>query len=241
MKTLIFGATGGIGGALARRLAAAGHPVFGSARDAARLAAWSAETGAPAAAGDVTAGGEVDRIFAEAAQALGGLDAVALCVGSIVLKPAHLTTDEEWAATLALNLTAAFHVTRAAARAMQSTGGSVALVSTCAARVGLPNHEAIAAAKAGVEGLARSAAATYAPRKIRFNVVAPGLVDTPLAARITGNEAALKASQAMHPLGRIGAPDDVASALAWLLDPAQGWVTGQVIGVDGGLASLRGR
>ncbi len=241
MKALIFGITGGIGSALARRFRQDGHAVFGTARDGVRLAALSAELGAATAPGDITSGAEVDRVVAEAAQRLGGLDAVALCVGSMLLKPAHLTADEEWSATLALNLTAAFHVTRAAARAMQESGGSVALVSSCAARVGLPNHEAIAAAKAGVEGLARSAAATYAPRRIRFNVVAPGLVDTPLAARITSHEAALKASQALHPLGRIGAPDDVASALAWLLDPAQGWVTGQVIGVDGGLASLRGR
>jgi NAD(P)-dependent dehydrogenase (short-subunit alcohol dehydrogenase family) len=73
------------------------------------------------------------------------------------------------------------------------------------------------------------------------NVVAPGLVDTPLAGAIVGNEAALKASTAMHPLGRIGRPDDVARAIVWLLDPAQSWVTGQVLGVDGGLGTVRGR
>ncbi len=191
--------------------------------------------------GDVTAPEEVDRIVDTAARSMGGLDAVALCVGSILLKPAHLTTNDEWAFTLNVNLNAAFYVTRACARAMQSAGGSVVLVSTCAARIGLPNHEAIAAAKAGVEGLARAAAATYSSRGIRFNVVAPGLVDTPLSARITANEASRKASQAMHPLGRIGTPDDVASAIAWLMDPEQSWVTGQVLGVDGGLASLKGR
>lgn len=241
MKALIFGITGGIGHALARTLKHQGHAVFGSARDEARLAALSGELGSAFAAGDATNAADVDRIVAQAVEQLGGLDAVAYCVGSILLKPAHLTTDEEWSATIALNLTGAFYVTRAAARAMQTAGGSVALVSTCAARVGLPNHEAIAAAKAGVEGLVRSAAATYAPRGLRFNAVAPGLVDTPLAARITANPAALKASVSMHPLGRIGTPDDVASALAWLMDPAQSWVTGQVIGIDGGLASLRGR
>jgi NAD(P)-dependent dehydrogenase (short-subunit alcohol dehydrogenase family) len=120
-------------------------------------------------------------------------------------------------------------------------GGSIVLVSSAAARVGLANHEAIAAAKAGVIGLALSAAATYAPRGIRVNCVAPGLVRTPLTSRITENEAALKGSLAMHALGRIGEASDVASAMEWLLDPAQAWVTGQVIGVDGGLASLRPR
>ena len=130
---------------------------------------------------------------------------------------------------------------RSAARAMLKTGGSVCLVSSAAARIGLANHEAIAAAKAGVIGLVLSAAASYAPRNIRVNCVAPGLVRTPLTARITENEAALKGSIAMHALGRVGEPDDVASAIEWLMDPAQSWITGQVLGVDGGLATVRSR
>jgi NAD(P)-dependent dehydrogenase (short-subunit alcohol dehydrogenase family) len=124
---------------------------------------------------------------------------------------------------------------------MMASGGSIVLCSTAAARAGFANHEAIAAAKAGVIGLTLSAAATYAPRNIRVNCVAPGLVDTPLAARITANPAALQASTAMHALGRIGRPEDVASAIAWLLNPENSWVTGQVLGVDGGLASLKPR
>lgn len=87
---------------------------------------------------------------------------------------------------------------------MKSTGGSVVLMSSCAPGVGLPNHEAIAVAKAGVEGLVRAAAATYAGAGIRFNAVAPGLVVTQMAGRIIENEGALSASVAMHPLGRIG-------------------------------------
>jgi NAD(P)-dependent dehydrogenase (short-subunit alcohol dehydrogenase family) len=120
-------------------------------------------------------------------------------------------------------------------------GGSIVLMSTAAARVGLANHEAIAAAKAGVVGLVISAAATYAPKGIRVNCVAPGLVRTPMTERLTANEASLKASVALHALGRIGEPADVAAAIEWLLDPAQTWVTGQVIGVDGGLGSVRSR
>ena len=105
----------------------------------------------------------------------------------------------------------------------------------------MANHEAIAAAKAGVVGLMRSAAATYAANGIRFNAVSPGLVDTPLSQKITSNDRTLAASTALHPLGRIGTPEDVAEAVCWLLSPASSWVTGQVIGVDGGLATLKVR
>ena len=176
-----------------------------------------------------------------AAAALGGLTGITNCVGSILLKPAHLTSTADWAATLATNLTSGFGCVRAAGRLMKADGGSVVLVSSAAARIGLPNHEAIAAAKAGIIGLVLSAAATYARQKIRFNAVAPGLTRTPLAAGLVASELAEKASVAMHPLGRLGEPEDVARAIAWLLDPQQSWVTAQVIGIDGGLADVKGR
>lgn len=115
------------------------------------------------------------------------------------------------------------------------------LMASAAAEIGLANHEAIAAAKAGVIGLVRSAAATYAAQGIRVNAVAPGLIETPMSARITSNEAARNASIAMHPLGRLGRPEDVAEPICWLLGPTSSWVTGQVIGVDGGLARLKTR
>ena len=86
-----------------------------------------------------------------------------------------------------------------------------------------------------------AAAASYASHGVRVNCVAPGLVRTPLTARLTASAAGQKTSSAMHPLGRVGEPEDVASALAWLLDPAQGWVTGQIIGIDAGLATVRPR
>ena len=240
MAVLILGAAGGIGGALARRLAGQGAKLVLAGRDPSRLETLAAETGGTPFVLDATKPAEVEAAAAKAVEAHGRLDGLANCVGSILLKPAHLTSEEEWDAVVSTNLKSAYASVRAAARAM-TAGGSVVLVSSAAARLGLANHEAIAAAKAGVIGLTLSAAATYAPKGLRVNAVAPGLVRTPMTARITGNETALKASTALHALGRVGEPEDVASAIAWLLDPAQSWVTGQVIGVDGGLATLRSR
>jgi NAD(P)-dependent dehydrogenase (short-subunit alcohol dehydrogenase family) len=184
----------------------------------------------------------VDEAVREAVKRHARLDGAVNLAGSILLKAAHATSAEEWDEVMSTNLRTAFALVRAVAPAMSlAGGGSVVLVSSAAARIGIANHEAIAAAKAGVTGLALSAAATYAARGVRINVVAPGLVRTPLSARIVGNAASLKVSESMHPLGRIGEADDVASLIDYLLGPAQGWVTGQVFGVDGGLGTLRTR
>jgi 3-oxoacyl-[acyl-carrier protein] reductase len=235
---LITGGTGGIGSALARRWHARGARLALVARDASRLRALADEVDALVVPADVTDPAQVDAAVAGVLSSLGTLDAVAHCVGSILLRPAHLTSDADWQQTLTVNLTSAFHVLRAVTRHHK---GAVALafVSSSAAHVGLPNHEAISAAKAGLEGMVRSAAATYAARGVRVNGVAPGLVRTSLAARITGSEAALRASTALHPLGRIGEADDVARVLEWLTDPANSWMTGQIVSLDGGMSTVR--
>ena len=238
---VVLGATGGIGSALCRRLTARGARLTVAARDCRRTRALGAELGAQPLPIDATCAAHVDRCFAEALEHHGRIDGVVNCVGSLVLKPAHLTTDDEWASALATNLTSAFLTVRAAVRAMTGTGGAVVLMSSAAARVGIANHEAVAAAKAGVLGLVLSSAASYAGRGIRVNAVAPGLVRTPLTAALTADERSVKGLAALHPLGRIGEPDEVASAIEWLLDPAQSWVTGQVFGIDGGLATVRSR
>lgn len=238
---VVIGATGGIGSATARLLAARGDRVVLVARDTDRLNTLANELGGESARCDATDAADVARLFTHVKEQHGRVDGAVACVGSILLKPAHLTTDAEWSDTITKNLSVAFHVVREAARAMMETGGSIVFLASGAATIGLPNHEAISAAKAGIIGLARSAAATYAGRSIRVNVVAPGLVRTPMSARITSSESSVKASIAMHPLGRLGEADDVARAVGWFLDPANSWVSGQCLGVDGGLASLKGR
>lgn len=243
---VLVGGTGGIGAPLARRLAADGARVVLGARDADRLAALAGEVGGKAFSIDATEPGAIEGLVDAAVDAHGRLDGVVNLVGSILLKPAHATSADEFAETLRLNLHTAFETVRAAVRPMQRNaepaGGSVVLMSSVAARLGLANHEAIAAAKAGVDGLVRAAAATYAPKGVRVNSVAPGLVRTPLAGRLVGSEAAEAASAQMHPLGRIGEPGDLTDALTFLLDRTRsGWVTGQTLSVDGGFATVRPR
>ena len=239
---VILGGSGGIGSAVARNLVGGGAKVALAARGAERLEALAAELGnATTEVVDATDMGAVENFVRSTADANEGVDGIVNCVGSILLKAAHQTKEDEWRHTIAANLDSAFATVRAGAKVMGRSGGSIVLMSSSAARVGLPSHEAIAAAKAGVIGLARSAAATYAGKGIRVNAVAPGLVDTPMSAGITSNELMLKASIAMHPLGRIGTPEEVASVITWLLSDSAGWVTGQVIGIDGGLGTIRGK
>jgi NAD(P)-dependent dehydrogenase (short-subunit alcohol dehydrogenase family) len=241
---IIAGITGGIGSNLARRLHAAGWRVGGFARSADKLDALAAELpGLETATADATDPAAVEAAIAELTARGGGrLDAYVHCVGSILLKSAHLTSLDEWRRTLDLNLNSAFYGLKAAVGPMQTQGsGSIVLLSSVAASTGLPSHEAIAAAKGGIEGLVRAAAASYASRNVRVNAVAPGLTDTPMAAGLLGNPAARAFSEKMHPLGRVGTPANIASAIAYLLSPEADWVTGQVWGIDGGMGSVRPR
>lgn len=232
---MVIGAAGGIGSALTNILLDSGHRVIRGVRSEDDFNHTNAQTFDV----DATSFESVDKLFELAESAAGAVNGVALCVGSILIKPAHLTREEDFMRTIELNLKSAFAVVRSASKRMSKSGGSIVLVSSCAALKGLPNHEAIAAAKAGIIGLTKSAAATYANRGIRVNCVAPGLTRSKMSAGIVSNEAALKASTALHPLGRIGKPEEVARGIAWFLSPEQGWVTGQVLGIDGGLAALK--
>jgi NAD(P)-dependent dehydrogenase (short-subunit alcohol dehydrogenase family) len=168
----------------------------------------------------------------------GEIDGVVNCSGSLLLKGAHLTSQSEYESVVQSSLTTSFATVRAAAKYMKK-GGSVVLISSAAALEGLANHDAIASAKAGIIGLAMSAAATYASQNLRFNVIAPGLVETNLTKQIVGNEKALEVSKSMHALGRIGKAEEVARAICFFLDPQNSWITGQVLAVDGGLSRVR--
>jgi NAD(P)-dependent dehydrogenase (short-subunit alcohol dehydrogenase family) len=228
-----------MGSSVTRLLADRGAHVFVTARDGEAVESLADEVGGSARPGDATDAAFVKELVDEAAEA-GELRGVANFAGSLLIKPAHLTTPDELDHALDQNVRTAFNLVRAAAPALRDGGGgSVLLVTSAAARSGIPNHEAIAAAKGAVASMARSAAATYARWNVRVNAVAPGLVATPMTTRITDNDKARAHSEGMHALGRLGEPGDVAHAAAWLLSEEASWVTGQIVGVDGGLATLR--
>ena len=235
--TLIFGGTGGIGAALARACQKQGRRVHLAARDAARLQSLADATGATWSVADATQPDQVEAAVA-AAQAAGALGGLAYCVGSIDLRPLGKVDAEAMLAAYRLNVVGAALAVRAAAEALKENRGAVVLFSSIAAAQGFTNHVITAAAKGGVEALTRSLAADLAPQ-VRVNCVAPSLTDTPLAAAMTGNATLAKTIAGLHPLPRLGTPADMAAAAAFLLGPDSGWMTGEVLRIDGGRSSLR--
>lgn len=178
---------------------------------------------------------EVEKAYQSAQEKLGHIDGVVNFSGSINLKSAHQTSFDEYIDIIHKNLTSSFAIVRGAGKYIKNNG-SVILMSSIAASMGIANHEAISAAKSGIEGLVKSAACTYASKNIRFNAVAPSLTRTNLSKMITSNEMMLQASVKMHSLGRIGNAQDISSACLFLLNPQNNWITGQVIKVEGGFA-----
>jgi NAD(P)-dependent dehydrogenase (short-subunit alcohol dehydrogenase family) len=238
--TLIFGATGGIGSALARRLAREGRRLHLVARSEDKVRALADELGAGATTADVMDPAQVEAAV-DAAAPDGDLAGLAYCVGSITLKPLKKTTTQDFETAFRLNVVGAATALRRAAPTLSRNQGAAVLFSTVAAGYGFPSHSVVASAKAGVEGLIRATAAELAPAA-RVNGIAPSLTRTPLAEPIVANETMAKSVAKAHPMQRLGEPDDIAAMAAFLLDSHQsGWVTGQVFGVDGGRGPLHVR
>ena len=239
-RVLIYGGTGGIGLATARALRARGFSLHLAARDAERLANAADELGAcTVSAGDVC---DPDFFPSVTAAAGGTLAGLVYAVGTINLRPLARLTRADIETDFSINALGAFSAVQAAAPALKAGAGEAAagvvLFSTVAVAQGFPAHASVAMAKGAVEGLALSLAAELAPH-VRVNVVAPSLTCTPLAAAITGNATLAQGIAAMHPLQRLGRPEDIAGLAAFLVSAEAAWITGQVIGVDGGRAMLR--
>lgn len=159
--------------------------------------------------------------------------------GSIHLAPFNRLRESQFREDFDINLIGAIKAIQAALPALKKAkGASIVLFSTVAVSTGMPMHASVAAAKGAVEGLTRSLAAEFAPT-IRVNAVAPSLTDTPLAEKLLKTERQQAGASARHPLERVGTPQDIASAVKYLLSGDAGWVTGQVLKVDGGMSSVR--
>ncbi len=239
LTCLITGASGGVGRALALRLADAGWRLAVVSRDGARLA------GVPGAAivADVSAAEGAARAVQAASDALGSAPSrLAHCAGSTLIAPIARTREAQYREVMAANLDSAFFTLQAwlGALATAKQPGAAVMFSSVVAGIGVANHAAIAAAKGGIEALVRSLAADVSASGIRINAVAPGLMRSPMTERLVANEAAAKQVAAQYPLGRHGdAAADGAAAGAWLLSDDAGWITGQVLGLDGGFSAVR--
>ena len=239
---LITGASGGLGRALVRRLEQEGCWLALAGRDETRLRQAHPDRDHPLVVGDASTADGAASLLQQCQQQYGQPpDALAHCVGSIAVAPLHRTTPEHYRACMTANLDSAFHTLSAWVNALRAAKrpGAAVFVSSAAARIGTPNHEAVAAAKAGLEGLVRAAAATYAAAGIRINAVAPGLMDTPAAAGLIGSPLAREAAAKQYPVPGIGDPSQLADLMAWLLSPAADRVTGQVWSMDGGFSAIR--
>jgi len=236
---LVTGARGGIGRELCRRLKSDGLRVAAVGRDAGALNDVAADL---RIAADTTTPEGAQLAVAACHEAFGQApQRLAHCVGSTLIAPLHRTRAEQWAELRRVNLDSAVFMLGAWIEALRAAGqpGAAVLCSSVVARIGVANHEAIAAAKGGIEALARSAAATYAPAGLRINVVAPGMTDTPMTAPMLKVEAMREAAARQYPLGGVQSADAVAATVAWLLDDEAARLTGQVIAVDGGFTTVR--
>jgi len=165
-----------------------------------------------------------------------GLNNIVYCPGSITLKPFHRLTVEDFISDYRVNVLGAVRVLQFYFKELKKNKGSVVLFGTVASQQGMSFHASISAAKGGLESLARSLAAEWAPN-IRVNVVNPSLTDTPLAEALLSTDQKRENAAQRHPLKKIGSPEDIAEAAIFCLENQ--WVTGQTIGVDGGMSTVR--
>jgi len=228
---LVVGGSSGIGLALIKHLAVQEVNIYNISRNASDE--W------PEGINHIQANvlGDLSNIKAQLPEQLHGL---VYSVGSINLKPFQRLSREDFLNDYQINVLGAIDIIHLSLKALKASGdASIVLYSSVAAKAGMPFHASIASAKAAIEGLTLSLAAEFSSFKIRVNAIAPSLTDTPLAKNLLSTEEKKEASAKRHPLNRIGAPDDIALATQFLLSDHSGWVTGQVIGIDGGLSTLK--
>ncbi len=235
MKKVILGATGSIGSSLAKKLIESGDQVHLVGRDEASISSLANELNSSYTTCDVLEEDFSDKILNDLVDT--PVNGLAFCVGSIDLKPLKLTKRSDFMQSFNLNLISATEIIKALADNLKKNQGSVVLFSTVAIKQGFPNHAIVASAKGAVEGLTVSLAAEFAPN-IRVNCIAPSLTNSKISEFLLKNEKIADGIAKMHPLKRIGNGNDSSSMAKFLLSEESSWITGQIIGVDGGRSSV---
>ncbi|MES2683864.1 MAG: SDR family oxidoreductase [Pseudomonadota bacterium] len=235
---LVTGARGGVGAAVVAAALARGWRVAAVSRRSVESAVSSPQQLQVVA--DVSTAAGAEAAFNAARSHFGEVPSL-LChaAGNVRLGAIERSTEEQWRQVMAGNLDSAYFTLRAYAQARGDLPqGAVVLFSSVAAGMGTPNHAAVAAAKAGVEGLVRALAADWSPRGWRINALALGLTETPMTEGFTRNERMRAGVTVQYPLARLGRADEVAAWTLQLLD-AEGWMTGQILALDGGFSAVR--
>ena len=235
MKKVIIGATGSIGSSLARSLVESGDQVHLAGRDEASLSELANELNSTYTTCDVLEENFSDKIINDLKD--DQINGLAYCVGSIDLKPLKLTKKSDFMQSFNLNLVSATEAIKSLADNLKSNKGSIVLFSTVAVKQGFPNHAIVSSAKGAIEGLTLALAAEYAPN-IRVNCIAPSLTNSKISNFLLKNEKMAESIAKMHPLKRIGNGNDSSSMAKFLLNEESSWITGQIIGVDGGRSSV---
>ena len=237
---LVVGGSSDIAQILVSQLVEQGQQVTILARDSSRVEHLS-NSGVSVIIGDALNSADLQSAIETAkVNGNGSISGAAHLVGSILVKPPHALKVEDFEEVIRTNLTSAFLSLSLICKSMlRSGGGRLVFTSSVAGSLGLVNHEAIAAAKGGIEAMVRSSAATYAQRNIRVNAVAPGLTETRLGSAFLRSDAIREAAVSMIPMKRINQPEEVATSIRWLLTEAPDNFTGQVLNLDGGMANVR--
>ena len=236
-RFVVVGAGQGIGRQAVHALASVGARVVCVDVDADRAGEVAAEVGGYAVVGDATRRADAERVFDEAAGALGGLDGVVDIVGMARYATLLDVDDEEWDWHFDVVLRHAYLAAQLGGRRLTAgAGGVMAFVASVSGLTSAPRHAAYGAAKAGLMALVRSAAVELGPSGVRVNAVAPGVVWTPRVSAVLGEEGRAR-NEANTPLRRVAQPADIASALLFLCSDLSSYVSGQTIVVDGGVAA----
>lgn len=238
-QALVTGASGGIGGAIARALHAQGAAVglSGTRRDALEALAGDLGERAHVLPANLADPAAPDALIAAAEAAMGGLAILVNNAGLTRDGLALRMKDEDWDTVLAVDLSAAFRLSRAALKGMlRRRAGRIISIGSIVGATGNPGQANYAAAKAGLVGMSKALAQEVAARGITVNVIAPGFIATPMTEALTDEQKAKLAERI--PLGRLGQPADIAAAAAYLASDEAGWVTGAVLHVNGGMAMI---